>query len=227
MKIPWKWYHEVGSIKTSKQIEAQTKAVCRLSDSIEKMTKILKRIKPTIMENMLRCNGRRFTAKIMGTESCGKIRVEGGDVFLCQNENPGSLCRDRLGYKYSWAVGSGVPAKLIQYNVTDFKLIDMTAEEIEAFKDWRIGDRIEDKAEGCVHGSDMEVIFRSGELVVCKFTNSGKATSNFTVDELYERGYRLVAEPAPEEETIVEVTMDEIAQMKGVPVERLRVKKEE
>lgn len=31
----------------------------------------------------------------------------------------------------------------------------------------------------------------------------------------------------PPEEEIVEVTMDEIAKLKGVPVERLRVKKED
>lgn len=45
-------------------------------------------------------------------------------------------------------------------------------------------------------------------------------------DELYEDGFRLIVDPAPEEE-IVEVTMDEIAKLKGVPVERLRVKKED
>lgn len=47
----------------------------------------------------------------------------------------------------------------------------------------------------------------------------------FTCDELYEDGFRLFVDPAPEEE-IVEVTMDEIAGKMGVPVERLRVKKE-
>lgn len=44
--------------------------------------------------------------------------------------------------------------------------------------------------------------------------------------ELYEDGFRLIVDPAPEEE-IVEVTMDEIAKLKGVPVERLRMKKED
>ena len=74
-------------------------------------------------------------------------------------------------------------------------------------------------------GSNIwEVIFRSGELVVCKREN-GNATYNFTCDELYTSGFRLVYEPDPESE-IVEVTMDEIAKMKGIPVERLHIKKE-
>ena len=40
-------------------------------------------------------------------------------------------------------------------------------------------------------------------------------------------GYRLVPDPVSEEKEIVEVTIDEIAEKMGVPVERLRVKKEE
>lgn len=102
----------------------------------------------------------------------------------------------------------------------------MTAAEIEAYKDWQVGDKI-----NC-DGILREVIFRSGELVVCKelndmgFWKKGYASANYTCDELYNKGYRLVAEPVEEEE-VVEVTMDEIAEKMGVPVERLRVKKEE
>lgn len=94
-----------------------------------------------------------------------------------------------------------------------------TASEIEAYKDWQVGDKIA-KAEG-----EMEVIFRSGELVICKF-RKGYASPNYTCDELYDAGWRLVADPEPEDET-VELTMDEIAKKVGVPVEKLRIKKEE
>lgn len=71
-----------------------------------------------------------------------------------------------------------------------------------------------------------DVIFRFGELIVGKFIDTRRALTNYTCDELYEDGFRLIVDPAPEEE-IVEVTMDEIAKLKGVPVERLRVKKED
>lgn len=70
------------------------------------------------------------------------------------------------------------------------------------------------------------IIFRFGELIVGKFIDTRRALTNYTCDELYEDGFRLIVDPAPEEE-IVEVTMDEIAKLKGVPVERLRVKKED
>ncbi|WP_410261270.1 hypothetical protein [Alistipes putredinis] len=59
-----------------------------------------------------------------------------------------------------------------------------------------------------------------------KFIDTRRALTNYTCDELYKKGFRLVADPAPKEE-IVEVTMDEIAKLKGVPVERLRMKKED
>lgn len=94
----------------------------------------------------------------------------------------------------------------------------MTAAEIEAYKDWQVGDKVTDGIRA------WEVIFRSGELVVCK-NECDQATSNYTCDELYNSGCRLVADPEPEDET-VELTMDEIAEKVGIPVEKLRIKKE-
>ncbi len=179
------------------------------------------------MKNLLNCNGRRFAAKIAGTQTRGRIRVIGDEVFLCQDDVRGCSYGDRFSYKYSWAVYDGSPSKLSYCSVTDFKLIAMTAEGIEAYKDWQVGDKINR------NGHLREVIFRSGELVVCKELCGGLivplncATGNYTCDGLYNVGFRLVAESAPEEEEVVEVTMDEIAKMKGVAVERIRVKKEE
>ena len=70
-----------------------------------------------------------------------------------------------------------------------------------------------------------EVIFRSGELVVLKW--SGKeASQNYTCDELHREGYRLKLDPIPEEDEIHEFSMDEIAEKMGVPVEKLKIKKE-
>ena len=66
----------------------------------------------------------------------------------------------------------------------------LTASEIEAYKDWQVGDKITKS------GMTMEVIFRSGKLVVCELAN-GAASFNYTCDELYNFGYRLVADPEP------------------------------
>ena len=95
----------------------------------------------------------------------------------------------------------------------------LTASEIEAYKDWQVGDKITKS------GMTMEVIFRSGKLVVCELAN-GAASFNYTCDELYNFGYRLVADPEPEDDK-VELTLDEIAKKVGISVEKLRIKKEE
>lgn len=171
------------------------------------------------MDNLLKCDGRLFRAKI-GRKLCeGRIRVENGCVYLCQNEEDGYECHYKLGYNYSYRVGDGSIQYLRDEEVSDFRLLDMTAAEIEAYKDWQVGDKMK-----CADHV-REVIFRSGELIVCKDEN-GKATANYTCDEIYNYGWRLVADPAPEDET-VELTMDEIAAKVGVPVEKLRIKKEE
>lgn len=169
------------------------------------------------MKNLLNCNGRKFTAKIKGIDAAGLIRVEDGKVYLCQNVKDGADCDDKLGFIFSWKVCDGSRDSLNDMGVTDFRLFPMTAKEIEACKNWQVGDKITDGIE------TKEVIFRSGEFVVCK-DSDGDASCNYTCDELYNDGYRLDVEP--EEEEIIEVTMDEIAKMKGVPVERLHIKKE-
>lgn len=168
------------------------------------------------MENLLNCNGRMFRAKIKGVYCAGKIRVEGSCIYLCNNNKDRSIgCSNKFGYKCAWYVGRG--DELIYYHVTDFHIVP-TAAEIESYKDWQVGDKLK-------YGSTTrEVIFRFGELVVCKYED-GQATNNYTCDELYRKGFRLVAGPDPEDDT-VELTMDEIAAKVGVPVEKLRIKKE-
>ena len=169
------------------------------------------------MENLLNCDGRKFSAKINETYVEGLIRVEDGEAYLCQNQRNGYSCNDKLGFKYSWSVRDGSIGSLNDTGVTDLRLHPVTTEEIEDYKDWQIGDKITDNIE------TLEVIFRGGELVVCKYSDD-RASCNYTCNELHRCGYRLVAEP--EKEDIIEVTMDEIAKMKGVPVERLHIKKE-
>lgn len=170
-----------------------------------------------VMENLLYCKGRRFKCKIQDKEVEGKIQVENYNVYLCQNEWNGASCKDKLGYKYSWYVLEVDDDLLNYFSVTDFKLIPMTKEEIKNYKDWQVGNKIinldnDDKG---------EIIFRSGELVIFK-DDANRASGNFTIQELHDKGWRLNVEP--EEETFVEMTMEEIAKLKGIPVEKLRIK---
>lgn len=172
------------------------------------------------MENLLGCNGVRFTAKIKGTPVSGKIRVENEKVYLCQNKMDGALCADRLGYEYSWYVGAGDSDKLKDKNVTDFKL-HITASEIEQYKDWAVGDVLKN-----LINCTRTVIFRSGEVVILKDEDNA-AVGPYTCDEVYNNGWRLDAEPVEDEKEIVEVTLDKIAELMKVPVDRIRVKKED
>lgn len=170
------------------------------------------------MENLLQCKGKKFKAYIRGKQTEGRIQIEDERVYLCQNMIDGADCKDKLGFKYSWGVGDGSEMTLTKNGVSNLSISPSTKEEAESFKDWQVGDKL-------VSGSNIwEVIFRAGELVVCK-REEDKATFNYTCNELYRLGFRLVYEPDPESE-IVEVTMDEIAKMKGIPVERLHIKKE-
>lgn len=77
--------------------------------------------------------GTKFTAKISGTEVKGKIQLEKGTYYLCQNVMDGSICRDKLGLKYSWYVGKGETSELRHNHVTDLK-IDKVEPKPEAIK---------------------------------------------------------------------------------------------
>ena len=51
--------------------------------------------------------GKSFTACIRGTNVRGKVQFEGERYFLCQDHINGALCKDKLGYAYSYTVMSG------------------------------------------------------------------------------------------------------------------------
>lgn len=163
----------------------------------------------------MECDGKRFACKINGTEVSGMITVEHNEVYLCQNEREGNGCENKRGYKYSWSVEDGHPDRLSFNKVTDFRLYPLTRSEFDAYKDWQVGDQMTDGS------TILSVIFRSGELVVCKGEN-GKASTNYTCDELYDSGFRLVPEDM-EDSVPVEVTLEEIAAWKGVDAGQIRI----
>lgn len=73
--------------------------------------------------NLLDKKGQSFSAIINGSECIGKIQVEKGIVYLCQNEADGDCCNDKLGYKNSWSVNEGTDSDLLRNEVEDFKII--------------------------------------------------------------------------------------------------------
>lgn len=69
----------------------------------------------------------------------------------------------------------------------------LTAEEIENYKDWQVGDKI------FLNTDVAEIIFRSGKFVAIE---RKQICVTYTCDELYNNGYRLLIEP--QEKPIVE-----------------------
>jgi len=164
------------------------------------------------MKKLTECDGMKYTAKIMSKYCEGKITVEKERVYLCQNGKEGNGCADRRGYKYSWLVDDGSEVQMNANDVTDFILLSANP---ETYKDWQVGDKIRER------GLEREVIFRSGELVVCR-ERDGVATNNYTCDEMFSKGWRLIADPAEPE--MVEVTLEEVARGLGIDVKTLRIK---
>lgn len=74
--------------------------------------------------DLLKEQGKSFSAKINGSECIGKIQVENGGVYLCQNEADGEYCSDKLGYRNSWSVKQGTISDLLQNEVYGFKIIE-------------------------------------------------------------------------------------------------------
>ena len=125
-------------------------------------------------EFMKRCHGLRFRATLGNKPQEGIIKVMSEGVVLCYGEEaPGYLAtfgrRDTLSF--SEQTFSILPS--------DFEIIPRNP---ETYKDWQVGDKI--AARSINKGG--EVIFRCGELVICKDKGDGRAAGPFTCEELFE-----------------------------------------
>jgi hypothetical protein len=156
-------------------------------------------------ENLLNCDGCRFSATIKDVHVTGKITIEDNNVYLCQDKYNGNHNVDLKGYMYAWAIWGGSDKELEESRVKYFKLLPLATEEIEAHKDWRVGDII-----SLENYDDREIIFRNGELVVCKTLKMDTATENYTCNQLYRYGWRLKMDEDEDEELVTELTLDEI-----------------
>lgn len=137
--------------------------------------------------DLTKCRGLNFKANILGTPCEGKIQVEGDKVYLCQNSKDGKDCDDKLGFRYSWYIRKASPEDMKDkwINVGDLGIVPR---DPETYKDWQVGDIV---ARNDKTGRTKEVIFRSGELVVCKNAD-GDIDGGYTCGQLHRLGFRLV-----------------------------------
>lgn len=168
------------------------------------------------MKDISKLHGKRFTATISGVKTSGKISYdpEEGELFLCQNSKDGSYTRNKLGYKYSWAIGSSIDPKLLEarYSVLDFRVITKST-----WEDLTTGDKLK----SCTWGTEWEVAAKIGKIYIL-IGEDETASGNYTLKELIE-SFSLVQEEEEKEE-VVEVTLEDVAKNMGIPVEKLRIK---
>lgn len=163
------------------------------------------------MENLLNSKGRRFSATIQGISVTGKIQVENGKVYLCQDWRDGYKPKDTLGYKYGWIVWNGDEDSLMREDVHNFKLISTTLDDLQA------GDKINILGKGpyLVEGRLGNIVFLSSSNASC--------TAIYTIQNLKDRGATIVEEQQVEEEKI-EMTVGEIAKKLGIAPDKLLIK---
>ena len=169
-----------------------------------------------VMEDLFKCDGRRFSAKIRGIECEGVIGVEGTEIYLCQNKIDDADSKDKKGFKYSWWYKdiNGTTSPF----VTDFKLLEEEPEE---------GDLV------YVSDDDPECKEKRKRLFLHRTKTGASVCVVETTNKEYLSGkssFKVVCwkyiKPIPK---FVEVPMEEalkiVAKEKGVDVENLRVVK--
>ena len=162
-------------------------------------------------------HGQRVICDIAGTKiDDARISIDrDGRLYVCQNIKKGGVAYNKLSYKYSWYLLS----KNDDYydgreEVANLKFFPRTLDTLEE------GDVLLDP-DGCkfmVLGICGKVYFLSEENDF-----SRAAYYPCTLEELKE-DYTLKQEEVEQEEQIQELTLEEIADKMGIPVEKLRIK---
>ena len=116
--------------------------------------------------DLTKCTNCRFRAKVDGKEVVGKIEkpktsilLTGGDMFGCV-VSPTEMDNLLRGVDLTTLDGN--------FYITDFEIVPR---DPERYQDWQVGDRARNPNEKWNDSAYKEIIFRSGELVICKDGN--------------------------------------------------------
>lgn len=71
--------------------------------------------------------GTAVKCEIQGISVVGKIQIENGTYYICQNRKDGCPCRNQLGFSYSWTINRPTNMEtlincLLENQVTNFEL---------------------------------------------------------------------------------------------------------
>jgi len=151
-------------------------------------------------------HNQKVTCEISGTKiTDARISIDkDGIPFICQNEQLGASAKNKLGYKYSW---------MLKKDFTNINVKNLRPLE----KDWdtlQVGDEIGHLYEKrTVLGVCGRVIFISWPC------NKDRYFGGNTKKELIECGYTIVQDTPP----IIELTIQDIADLKGVDVKSIKI----
>lgn len=166
-------------------------------------------------------HGRKFIATIADKQDVkGVITVEDRRIYLCQNYVNGRDCINKQGYKYSYVLPNGtfsIQSDKNYYSVTNLRIMSWTKQEIEEYKDFKTGDVV-------INTANERYTIGPCFDNYCLAANKEQIAFFFTKEELYNKGYRLHVPKEEIHEDVVEVTLEEIAKLKGISVEQLRIK---
>jgi len=129
-------------------------------------------------------HGMKVTCEIEGKKiTDAKISKDAnGDLFICQNKCPSVVtAENKLGYKYSWEIGSESVADSKLYDVTNLR----PAKDISDIKSYEVGDILVDE-----DGDRRKVLGICGLVVIISTSDFERASSSsYTTQELEEEGY--------------------------------------
>lgn len=165
-------------------------------------------------------NGRKFTGVIKGSRIVsGKVKHNSGRYWLCQNVRPGADCGpDKFGYSFSWSVCNGTVSDMEGSGAIDINVSFATKEEIEKCNDFFPGYILVNSEKGL----KMSIEGKMGEVLLVKYINGINTWAQvYTSQELYDRGWRIEAEP--EELSSIEMSVAEVATKLGLDPKTLKI----
>jgi hypothetical protein len=153
--------------------------------------------------------GKWFEAEIDGVKVKGKVSLDHeGNFALLQNRfvnmfNP----NDRQGFIFSFSYSCD------KERIKNLRIIEKSLETLE------VDDILVD-----MEGDERKVLMVSPDfncVLLSEFSNFHDTSCWETISSLKSRGYKLKNSPS---EPMHELTLEEVAKLAGVPVERLRIK---
>jgi hypothetical protein len=161
----------------------------------------------------------RVTCEINGVKiDDAKISIDNdGMIYICQNYVDGGTTINKLGYKFTYYTSISEESDDLDdrvYRIKNIHFLPRTLDDLEE------GDVLVDVAGD---GYEKTVLGVCGKVFFLSQTFSHESfDTGYTVEDLKIYGWTIKQEQ--QEEEITELTLEDVAKLANVPVEKLRIK---